>query len=288
MISSMTGYARLERDGEKGRVIWELRSVNHRYLDLGFKLPEEFRVMEPELRQQAMSALSRGKVEISLRYQRELPRDADIVVDESRLRALRLAVDRVAEALGPLAAPDPLRVLAFPGVLHSEPSDFSGLVDLALESFAEVLKLFVESRRREGATLGQHLLSRCEAIEGLAQTVLARLPSVRDQWLERLKARCLELGVDVEPQRLAQEVVLAATRLDVDEELSRLAAHLKEVRKTLARDEPVGRRLDFLMQELNREVNTLSSKSQDAQITRCAVDMKVLIEQMREQVQNIE
>ena len=169
-----------------------------------------------------------------------------------------------------------------------ELADFAPLLAEARKLFEAALEDFSQTRAREGERLGQFLLERCTALEALVKKVRERYPQVRDQWVEKLKGRCADLGVDVEPQRLAQEVAMAAQRLDVEEEMSRLLSHIVEVRQTLARGESVGRRLDFLMQELNREANTMSSKSQDAEMTRCGVEMKVIIEQMREQVQNIE
>lgn len=288
MIRSMTGYARVEDQNPVGRVSWEMRSVNHRYLDLSFKLPDEFRILEPDLRAQAAAGLSRGKIEIALRYARDAVTSTDLPVDVDRLAHLRAAIEKVGEVFGPTAVADPLRVLAFPGVIRQEQTDLTSLVDLARASFAALLADFSATRQREGEGLQQFLLERCAQLLSLVDQVRHRYPEVRTQWIERLRARCSELGVEVEPTRLAQEVALASTRLDVEEELSRLAAHVTEIRKILNRDEAVGRRLDFLMQELNREANTLSSKSQDAEMTRLGVDMKVLIEQMREQVQNIE
>lgn len=288
MIRSMTGYARVEQQTSFGRISWEMRSVNHRYLDLSFKLPEEFRSLENDLRNAAGVQLSRGKVEISLRYSRESATASALQLDTERLAHLRDALDTVGGLMGPMSVPDPLRLLAFPGVIRAELPDFTPLIAAAREAFDALLVDFSDTREREGERLQQFLLARCDELLAQVTQVRVRYPEVRTQWLERLRARCGDLGVDIEPARLAQEVALAASRLDVEEELSRLEAHVTEVRKILKRKEAVGRRLDFLMQELNREANTLSSKSQDADMTRCGVDMKVLIEQMREQVQNIE
>lgn len=287
-IRSMTGYARVEDTGVYGRISWELRSVNHRYLDVQFKLPEEFRALENELRTQAAAKVSRGKVEVGLRYNRDAAVGERIELDLPRLRQLKQAMNDVSSELGATTTPDPLRVLSFPGVIRQEQADFTPLLAEAKKLFEKALEDFSQTRAREGERLGQHILERCVALEGLIAKVRARYPLVRDQWLAKLKQRCADLGVDVDPQRLAQEVALASQRLDVDEEMSRLTGHLEEVRQTLKRGESVGRRLDFLMQELNREANTTSSKSQDAEMTQCAVEMKVAIEQMREQVQNIE
>ncbi|MFA5941766.1 MAG: YicC/YloC family endoribonuclease [Sinimarinibacterium sp.] len=288
MIRSMTGYARVERAGEWGRISWEMRSVNHRYLDVLFKVPEEFRALESDLRVMAGARLSRGKIECALRYQREVAPGERIDLDVNRMHQLRNALDQLNAEFGATTAPEPMRLLGYPGVVREERADFAPLLAEARSLFEEAIAQFSESRAGEGARLAQFLLERCDALQVLVDQLRARYPQVRDQWLERMQARCRDLGVEVEPQRLAQEIVLTSQRLDIEEEMSRLVSHLQEVRQALGRSDAVGRRLDFLMQELNREANTTSSKSQDAEMTRCAVDMKVIIEQMREQVQNIE
>jgi len=288
MIRSMTGYARAEAQGPWGRLAWELRSVNHRYLDLSLRLPEELRAMEGEARQRLGARLSRGKVEVGLRYSREQAAAAPVELDEAHLAQLKQALGQVQRVIGTTTAPDPVRVLAWPGVVRAESADPAPVLAAALELLDRAITDFTSTREREGERMHAYLLERCLHLESHAAEVRARLPQVRTQWVEKLRQRCRDLGAEVDPARLEQEVVLAAQRLDVDEELSRLGAHLAEVRQTLSREDAVGRRLDFLMQELNREANTLSSKSQDAEITRRAVELKVTIEQMREQVQNIE
>jgi len=287
MIRSMTGYARAEQQGPWGRLSWELRSVNHRYLDLQIKVPDEFRVLEPELRALAGGRMGRGKVEAGLRFSRESAVTA-AAPDRARLGELRDALAVLAEELGPIGQPEPMRVLAWPGVIRQDSGEVAPPLAEATALFQRALTDFADTRGREGERTAAFLRDRLEALAALVERVRLRGPQVRDAWLERLRARVADLGVDVDPARLAQEVALAAQRADVDEEMSRLGSHITEVRDTLVRDEAIGRRLDFLMQELNREANTLSSKSQDAEMTRCAVEMKVIIEQMREQVQNIE
>jgi len=289
MIRSMTGYARVEQQDPAGRLSWELRSVNHRYLELQFKLPEEFRPMENELRQLATQRIGRGKVEASLRYVREAVAAEGLQIDSDRLSAVLAAVERVAGQLRTSTAPDPVKVLAWPGVIRSETQqDVVAPLAESMLLFQAALDDFTATRTREGERTRSYLLERLSAMAEIVTKVRVRAPLVRDAWLERLRGKIADLGVEVDPARLAQEAAMAAQRLDVDEELSRLDSHFTEVRDTLGRDEAVGRRLDFLMQELNREANTLSSKSQDAEMTRLAVEMKVMIEQMREQVQNIE
>ncbi|MBA4284948.1 MAG: YicC family protein [Xanthomonadaceae bacterium] len=289
MIRSMTGYARVEQQDPAGRLSWELRSVNHRYLELQFKLPEEFRPMENDLRQLATQRIGRGKVEAGLRYSREVAATEGLQIDGERLAVVLAAVERVAGQLRTSTAPDPMKVLAWPGVIRGETQqDVAVPLAEAMLLFQTALDDFTATRTREGERTKTYLLERLEAMAEIVVKVRARAPLVRDAWLERLRTKIADLGVEIDPARLAQEAAMAAQRLDVDEELSRLDSHFTEVRDTLGRDEAVGRRLDFLMQELNREANTLSSKSQDAEMTRLAVEMKVMIEQMREQVQNIE
>lgn len=288
MTQSMTGYARVERVGEWGRVSWELRSVNHRYLDVQFRLPEEFRALEGELRQSAAAALSRGKVEATLRYQLSAEQNQSLELNLPRVQQLRAALDTLNAEFGPVSVPDPLRLLSFSGVMQESAPDFAPLVEAAQDLFSEALTAFTASRASEGERMAAFMRERCTALAELVAQVRARYPQVRDQWMDKIKTRCAELGVELDQQRLAQETILAAQRLDVEEEMSRLESHIVEVQKVLKRNEAVGRRLDFLMQEFNREANTTGSKSQDAEMTRCAVEMKVIIEQLREQVQNIE
>lgn len=288
MIRSMTGYARVETQGPWGRLSWELRSVNHRYFDFSIKAPEDFRALDGELRQLAAARIARGKIEAALRYSRESDTGSQVEPDLDRVRELRKALESVVKEWGSLAPADPLRLLSFPGVLREPSSDFSVLLEAARKLFDQCVREFNDSRAREGARLEAFFLERCDAVEQLVAIVRARYAEVRGQGIERLRARARELNIELDPARLEQEMVIALQRLDVEEEMSRLLSHLIEVRSVFKRDEAVGRRLDFLMQELNREANTLSSKSQDAELTRCAVEMKVTIEQMREQVQNIE
>jgi uncharacterized protein (TIGR00255 family) len=288
MVRSMTGFARTELAAPGARLVWELRAVNSRYLDLTLKLPEEFRALETELRQRAQAQVARGKLEAGLRYQLDGGAQASLNIDPTRLAALRDALDAVNTTLGATAVPDPVRVLGFPGVLQQQAFDFASLHADALKGFDAALTAFNSNRSGEGGRLAQVILDRAATLEDYVAKVKARAPLVRDAWLERLRSKVADLGVEIDPTRLAQESVMAAQRLDVDEELVRLTSHLVELRKAFKGKEAVGRRLDFLMQEFNREVNTTGSKSQDAEMTQYVVEMKVLIEQMREQVQNLE
>ncbi|MEQ8269826.1 YicC/YloC family endoribonuclease [Algiphilus sp.] len=287
MTQSMTGFAQGEAEAHGGTIRWELRSVNHRYLDLSFRLPDDFRALEGNFRQRAGKYLSRGKVEAQLRYLADASAGA-IEVDPERLKQLKHAIDSTERAWGSLETPDPMDVLRFPGVVREQKPDLTQLFEAAETAFDRALQDLREARRREGQHLADTLRERCNALAEQVEQVRTCLPEVREEWMERLRTRCRELGVEVDAGRLEQELALVAQRADVDEEMVRLDGHIQEVRAVLERDEAIGRRLDFLMQELNREANTLSSKSQDQRFTRAAVEMKVIIEQMREQVQNLE
>ncbi|WJW75716.1 YicC/YloC family endoribonuclease [Thiohalobacter sp. IOR34] len=284
----MTAFARQEGEGEWGSLTWELRSVNHRYLEIGLRLPEELRSLEPVVRERAAARLKRGKLECNLRF-RPAPRQADAIeLDEDYLRRLAAALGRVDGALEAARPPDVLDVLRWPGVMLERQQDVGPVAEAALALFGRALDELVETREREGAGLRELILARLAAMEPLIAATRRRLPEVRARIRERLRARLEEVAAEPDSDRLEQELVYLAQKMDVDEELDRLEAHVAEVRKVLDRDEAVGRRLDFLMQELNREANTLASKSADAETTGVAVELKVLIEQMREQVQNVE
>jgi uncharacterized protein (TIGR00255 family) len=289
MIASMTGFARRETSGEWGTLVCELRSVNHRFLEAGFRLPDELRAAEGELRTRLTRQLRRGKVDCTITYRRPQGAGSALEVDPVALERVLAVVHIVARTLRePAAAVNALDVLRWPGVLREDGGSGEQLLAAAYAVFGTTLEELIAARAREGARLRELLEQRCTALEALVVGVRARLPEVQARMRTRLNERLAELTASVEPERLEQELALLLQRLDVDEELERLAGHISEVRRVIGASEPAGRRLDFLMQELNREANTLSSKSQDLETTRSAVDMKVLIEQMREQVQNAE
>jgi uncharacterized protein (TIGR00255 family) len=291
MLRSMTGFARETTQGPWGELSWELRSVNHRYLDLSLRLPEELRQLEPEVRTRVAEKLGRGKLEANLRLRVQAAQGQALDIDAQRLADLARACHVVGAAFSHTAPVDPLKALAFPGVLRDQTLDPEALAPVALELLDRTLASLAEMRAREGERLAQLMHERLDGLAALVGRVRERLPVLREESRTKLQARLAELmgrATDFDPGRLEQELALLAQRLDVDEELSRLDSHISEVRQTLKRKEAVGRRLDFLMQELNREANTLSSKSQDTELTRAGVEMKVLIEQMREQVQNVE
>lgn len=288
MIASMTGFARREATGEWGTLVCELRSVNHRFLEAGFRLPDELRSAEGELRSRLAQKVRRGKVDCTMSYRRPAGASGTFEVDARALEHLLHAAQTVSRSLHGPATLNVLDVLRWPGVLREDAVDGEPLLMAAGELFATTLADLSAARAREGQRLRELLEQRCGVLEGLIATVRARVPEVQARARTRLAERLAELTAGIDHERIEQELALLLQRLDVDEELERLTGHVVEVRRVIGAGEPAGRRLDFLMQELNREANTLSSKSQDLETTRSAVDMKVVIEQMREQVQNAE
>ena len=283
----MTGFARRARQLPQGLLAWELRTVNHRFLEMSCRLPEEFRAGEAEFRQAIATSVRRGKVECSLHFRPAAVAGA-LEVDAELLGGLTQRAQQIASQAGAAARIDALELLRWPGVIRDGTRDSAPLVAAAQTLLAEALAELARFRDSEGGRLRDALEQRCAGLVEFAARVADRLPEVRARMRAKLLDRIAQLVSDVDHERLEQELAILAQRLDVDEEIDRLRGHVTEVRKTFAGHEAAGRRLDFLMQELNREANTLSSKSQDIETTRAAVDMKVLIEQMREQVQNIE
>ena len=283
----MTGFARRERQFPWGLLAWELKTVNHRFLEMGCRLPEEFRIGEAEFRQAIAGAVRRGKVECSLHFRPAVVTGA-LEVDAELLGSLIQRAQQIAAQAGPAAGIDALDLLRWPGVIRDATHDHAPMIAAAHALLAEALADLARFRDSEGGRLRDALEQRCDGLIEFAARVTDRLPEVRARMRAKLLERIATLVSDVDHERLEQELAILAQRLDVDEEIDRLRGHVTEVRKAFGGAEAAGRRLDFLMQELNREANTLSSKSQDIETTRAAVDMKVLIEQMREQVQNIE
>ena len=288
MTLSMTGFARAEADTEFGTLSWEARTVNHRHLDLSLRLPEEFRTLEQRVRERVATQIRRGKVDLGLFLRRRGAAAAPIALDTALLDQLIAAARSVASRAGAAGALNPVELLRWPGVVQEAERDLAPLHADALALLERALRDLIAGREREGAHIAALLRDKAAAIAALVTSVRARLPEVQARVRERLLARVAELGAAPDPARLEQELVIIAQRLDVAEELERLDGHVAELLAVLDRDEPVGRRLDFLLQEFNREANTLGSKAQDADTTRAAVDLKVLIEQIREQVQNLE
>lgn len=286
MIRSMTAYANLEDTTPQGWLACEVRAVNSRFLETGVRLPDELRTQEPAVRERVAARLARGKVDVGFRY-RPPAAAADLLLDERTAAQLAAAATALKQRFPELAT-DFAGLLDWPGLLVKPEVDQGGLAQAALGLLDRTLDEFIAGREREGAKLATALRERLDGIARIVAEVRALLPEVRTALRAKLEARLAELRQSADPGRLEQELVLQLSRIDVAEELDRLDAHVAEARRVLELDEPVGRRLDFLMQEFNREANTLASKSVDARATRAAVDLKVLIEQLREQVQNLE
>jgi uncharacterized protein (TIGR00255 family) len=288
MIYSMTGYASAARTLARCVLSVELRSVNSRYLDIAFRLPEELRAVESQLRELIGSKVNRGKLECraSLAY---LPAAQGLLdLNEDLVQRLAEAGSHVQKLVPEARALQVADILRWPGVIGEPDLSVDELAGAARELVEQVLTEFNASRAREGAKLAQTILDRAARMQVLVQQVAPKVPALVKAYGEKLTARLLEAGLSPDDDRMRQEIVVFASKIDVDEELSRLGAHIKELEHVIARGGAVGRRLDFLMQEFNREANTLGSKSADLESTQVAVELKVLIEQMREQVQNIE
>jgi len=285
----MTGFASVELQTLFGRLSWEIRSVNHRFLEIGLRLPEEFRALEPAIRDFLGEKLGRGKIDLTLRYSRshdggenELVLDAGLV---GRLDSLHRELQTLTGTSQEINLNDLLR---WPGLVREKPPDSEPLQQAAMTLLADGVAELQASRQREGEKLLASITERLDGVDALVRQVRGWMPEIREALRQRLLNRIADLPVPLDQGRLEQEVAFLVQKMDVDEELDRLDAHVLEARRVLATTEPVGRRLDFLMQEFNRESNTLSSKSVDSRSTQAAVELKVLIEQMREQVQNIE
>ncbi|MDI3325078.1 YicC family protein [Pontibacterium granulatum] len=289
MTRSMTAFARQEAEHAWGSLIWEIRSVNHRYLEPHLRLPESLRDLEGSLREQLRKKLSRGKVECTLRFHPEAQAQ-QLTVNTEFAKELIAAADEVAalSLSGNTQPMNPLDVLRWPGVLQDAQIDMDQVKTEALKLFGTALDDLIAGREREGKELNGLIEQRLAAIAEIVVEVRSKLPEILQAQRDNLRSRLEELKEDLDEGRLEQEMVILAQKADVDEEMDRLNTHVQEVRRVLNQKGPIGRRLDFLMQELNREANTLSSKSIVAETTQCAVELKVLIEQMREQIQNIE
>ncbi len=289
MIRSMTAFARQAGQFEWGTLVWEIRSVNHRYLEPSFKLPESMRPLETALREKLRQQLSRGKIECSLRLLEQGDGEsAELIINKPLAKQLVAASEAISNMVDKPAAIDPLRLLQWPGVITAAENHSDRLQQQALEVFQPALEQLIDSREREGTELRQVIEARLDSIATITAAVRKQLPDILAAQKQKLVARLQEIKAELNEDRLEQELVMLAQKADVDEELDRLQTHLGEVRRVLDKGQACGRRLDFLMQELNREANTLSSKSIVSDTTQAAVELKVLIEQMREQIQNIE
>ncbi|CAN5178903.1 YicC family protein [soil metagenome] len=287
MIRSMTAFAACERAATGGQLACELRAVNHRYLELSLRLPEELRPIENQLRERVARKVARGKVDLAIRLRPAPGERAALAVDDGLLDQLALLARKLHPRFPDMRI-DFVELLRFPGVVQEDAVDTAGLQSEALELLEQTLAEFSAAREREGASLAVGMRERLDGIERIAGQFKTWLPEIRTALRAKLETRLADLKLPLDPGRLEQEVVLNLQKIDVEEELDRLASHVAEARRVLDLPEAVGRRLDFLMQEFNREANTLGSKSVDSRTTQAAVDLKVLIEQLREQVQNLE
>jgi len=288
MIYSMTGYAVVAAELPLGMLNLELRSVNHRYLDIQFRIPDELRSLESGMREMATARISRGKVEVRVAVSKSPASQSSLQIDEKLLGQLRQLDQRVKAAMPDSPSLSVNDVLRWPGMLGNDELEPEKLQEACNAVMARALDDLTAMRAREGAKLKQILLERIDSMDVLVRKAVPRMPMLISAYKEKLSARLKEAMVNMDDDRLKQELVLFSSKIDVDEEMSRLTTHFAEIRRILDKGGAVGKRLDFLMQELNREANTLGSKSVDLEVTQTSMDLKVLIEQMREQIQNIE
>jgi len=288
MIKSMTAFARVQQSEKIGTLTWEVRSVNSRYLDINCRLPEDFRAQEGRVRECINKRLQRGKIECGLRFIPEQVTSTGLEVNDSLVKSLIGACQQINASLHQPSEINPVDLLNWPGVVAEPEQDYKSIYEASEKLLLLALDELIENRLREGERMQKLIQDRCASMQQIVDKVRQQLPEIQQRYREKLSARLDELKTSVDRERLEQELVFLAQKMDVDEELDRLDAHLKEINEALDRDEAVGRRLDFLMQELNREANTLGSKSADISTTQASVELKVLIEQMREQIQNIE
>lgn len=294
MIRSMTAFARQLRPVSGGVLCWELRSINHRFAEISVHLPEDLRNLETAVRERVALSLKRGKIECSLRLQKAVAQYApgnssvELRINDELVNQLLRASQQISALVKNAAPLNTLDILRWPGVVQAAEIKEDLLASEALALLDDAIKELVEARTREGAKIMAVITQRCEAMQDVIVQVRQQLPSTLARLRAKLTSRFTELSIELDPARLEQEMLILIQKVDVDEELERLAMHVDEVTRLLWEDEPVGRRLDFLMQELNREANTLGAKSVDTETSRAAIDLKVIIEQMREQIQNIE
>ncbi|MFK7859479.1 MAG: YicC/YloC family endoribonuclease [Granulosicoccus sp.] len=288
MLQSMTAFGQSLLSSEFSDFCWEIRSVNHRYLDISVRLPEELRSLEAAVRERISAQINRGKVDISLKITNASGGIGKLIVNQTLLQQISDAIDQVQSVRIDAGRCDPIALLQWPGMLSMQTAVDDEVNRMVLDLFELALKDFLKTRAREGEQIASMLNDRAVQLSQIVAKLRKHRPTVLQRQREKLSNRLAQLDIEHEVNRLEQELVYAAQRLDIDEELDRLDAHLSELANVLERKEAVGRRLDFLMQEFNREANTVSSKSSDSDTTAVSIDMKVLIEQMREQVQNVE
>lgn len=288
MIYSMTAYARKEVKADWGTAVWEIRSVNQRYLETYFRLPEQFRALEPVLRERFRQRLARGKVECHLRYEAHPSAKGELTINNPLAEQVIKAANQIMHMTGELSRINPFQVMQWPGVMETPEQDFDAINQQLLDAFDTTLSEFIEARGREGQNMKELIEQRLDAITTEATKVRTMMPEILEWQRARLTSKFEEAQVELDPTRIEQELIMMAQKSDVAEELDRLDSHVKETKNILKKGGACGRRLDFMMQEFNRESNTLASKSINAEVTATGVELKVLIEQMREQIQNIE
>ena len=288
MMLSMTAFSRQQSEQEWGSLTWEIRSVNHRYLEVSLRLPDLFRGLENSIRGAVRKKLSRGKIECQLRYKAGESFQSELHLNRALIQKLIQANMEIEQLTGASTVLSSTEILRWPGVIQDQEFDITAIEKPAFELFGDALEDLIASRQREGEELKGFIQKRIDSIRKIVSTVKTAMPEILAAQRQNLADKLDALKADLEPSRLEQEITLLAQKADVDEELDRLASHLNEVERVLSNAGQKGRRLDFLMQELNREANTLSSKSIVAETTLSAVELKVLIEQMREQIQNVE
>jgi len=288
MTNSMTGFSRCSTEQATASLVWELRTVNHRYLDVIVKLPEDLRGLESAVRKRIAETIKRGKVECHLRYKSSETEHPELLINEDYATAILKACQKISKPLHQPSELNVIEVLKWPGVVRKPEIDLSPVMTAALDLFDQALNDLCESKKSEGQRMQVMLEERCAAMKLIVAQERKRRPELVNKTREKLLDRIKELAVEHDANRFEQEIAYITQKMDVDEELDRLESHFVEIEKILNRNEAIGRRLDFMMQELNREANTLGSKSADIETTQASVELKVLIEQMREQVQNIE
>jgi uncharacterized protein (TIGR00255 family) len=284
----MTAFSRQQQEQEWGSLTWEIRSVNHRYLETSVRLPESFRGLENGVREEVRKRLTRGKVECALRFQSEAKISSDLHLNTKLIQQLVQANNEIEKITGTSISLNNMEVLRWPGVIEEQDFDKTSIEKQALSLFSAALDDLVATREREGAELQGFIKQRIDSVREIVISIRNKMPEILAKQKQNILDRLADLQAELEPTRLEQEVSLLTQKADVEEELDRLDSHLNEVERVLGTKGQKGRRLDFLMQELNREANTLSSKSIVVETTLNAVELKVLIEQMREQIQNVE
>lgn len=287
-IKSMTAFVQHRGQGEWGNAVWEIRTVNHRYFDQALRLPEELRELEPQLRELTRQHIQRGKIECTLKYKSQINQTSPLTIDQNLLKIitqLSQEVTSVAHDVLPLRLID---LLKWPGMINIQELEVTEIIPIIFSLYEEALHRLVEVREREGLALKEMIMTRLNAIENLVKKITAVQPTILKMQREQLQQRLAEIKIEYDPQRFEQEMVLLAQKSDVMEELDRLKTHVNEVQRITEQGGVVGRQLDFFMQELNRETNTMGSKTTNAELTQTVVELKILIEQMREQIQNIE